>query len=168
MQSSIKISGVRETVKELKRLDPDLLKQLRRDIKNEPGIVDAMSAIKSKVPSISPLPGMVHGGRTRYGKPRVSVSFRPSVRLDTAKQRSIITINTTSPKDAIGFQIIDLVGKGNRGSTPKANAMKSKLGGSASRYVWKSIEGKEPGMRRAALNIINDYANKANVRLKIK
>jgi hypothetical protein len=93
--------------------------------------------------------------------------------LDTALTKvndkgSIITINTTSPKDAIGFQIIDLVGKGNRGSTPKANAMKSKLGGSASRYVWKSIEGKEPGMRRAALNIINDYANKANVRLKIK
>lgn len=168
MQTSVKISGLKETIAELKKLDPELLKQMRKDIKNEPGIVNAMSAIKSAAPSISPLSGMMHNGRTGYGKPRVSTSFKPSVRLDRAKQRSIVTINTTAPANAIGFQIIDLVGKGNKGNSAKAQGMKSKLRGTPSRYVWKSVEGKEPAMALAVLNIINDYSNKVNVRLRIK
>jgi hypothetical protein len=168
MQTSVKISGLKETIAELKKLDPDLLKQMRKDIKTEPGIVNAMSAIKSAAPSISPLRGMMHNGRTGYGKPRVSTSFRPSVRLDRAKQRSIVTINTVSPSNAIGFQIIDLVGKGTRGNSAKAQGMKAKLRGQPSRYVWKSVEGKEPAMAQAVLNIIKDYSNKANVRLKVK
>jgi len=168
MQSSVKISGLKETIAELKKLDPELLKQMRRDIKNEPGIVNAMSAIKSAAPSVSPLRGMRHNGKTGYGKPRVATSFRPGVRLDNAKQRSIVTINTTPPKGAIGFQIIDLVGKGNRGNSPKAQGMRAKLGGQPSRYVWKSVEGKEPAMALAVLSIITNYSNKANVRLKIK
>jgi hypothetical protein len=168
MQSSIKISGLKETIRELKKLDPELLKQMRRDIKKEPGIVNAMSAIKSAAPSVAPLSGMMHNGRTGYGKPRVSTSFRPGVRLDRAKQRSIVTINTVSPKNAIGFQIIDLVGKGSRGNSPKAQGMKSKLRGQPSRYVWNSVEGKQPAMAQAVLNIIMDYSKRANVRLRVK
>ena len=168
MQSSIKISGIKETIAELKKLDPELLKQMRKDIKKEPGLVAAMSAIKSKTPPTSPLKGMLHGGRTGYGKPRVSTSFRPSVRLDTAKQRSIVTINTAPPKNAIGFQIIDLVGRGNRSNSAKAEGMKQKLGGQPSRYVWKAIEGKEAGLSQGVVNIIEDYSKKANVRLRVK
>ena len=168
MQSSIKVTGIKETIAELRKLDPDLLKQMRKDIKNEPGIVNAMSAIKSKAPSISPLKGMLHNGRTGYGKPRVATSFRPSTRLDTAKQRSIVTINTTAPKNAIGFQIIDLVGRGSKGNSAKAKGMKEKLRSQPSRYVWKAIEGKEAGMSQAVVNIIDDYSKKANVRLRIK
>lgn len=168
MQSSIKATGIKETIAELKKLDPDLLKQMRKDIKNEPGIVNAMSAIKSKAPSISPLKGMMHGGRTGYGKPRVSTSFRPGVRLDRTKERSLVTINTVSPKDAIGFQIIDLVGKGRMGNSKKARGMARKLSGQPSRYVWSAIEGKQAGMTQAVVNIIEDYSKKANVRLRIK
>jgi hypothetical protein len=79
-----------------------------------------------------------------------------------------VTINTVSPSNAIGFQIIDLVGKGTRGNSAKAQGMKAKLRGQPSRYVWKSVEGKEPAMAQAVLNIIKDYSNKANVRLKVK
>jgi hypothetical protein len=168
MQSNIRIDGIRETIAELKKLDPDLIKQMRRDIKNEPGIVNAMSAIKSKAPSISPLKGMIHGGRTGYSKPRISLSFRPSVKLTRANQRSIVTINTTAPKNAIGFQIIDMVGKGSKGNSPKAKGMKQALRGNPSRYVWKAIEGKEATIAQGVISIINDYAKKANVRLRIK
>jgi hypothetical protein len=168
MQSSIKVTGIKETIAELKKLDPDLLKQMRKDIKNEPGIVNAMSAIKSKAPSISPLKGMMHGGRTGYGKPRVATSFRPGTRLDRAKERSIVTINTTPPKNAIGFQIIDMVGRGKRANSAKAKGMARRLGGQPSRYVWKAVENKEAGMSQAVVNIIDDYSKKANVRLRIK
>lgn len=168
MQNSVKITGIKETVSELKKLDPELLKQMRKDIKNEAALVDAVSAIKSAVPAVSPLSGMMHNGRTGYGRPRVNTSFKPSVRLDIAKQRSIITINTTPPKDAIGFQIIDMVGKGARANSPKARGMASELGGQPSRYVWKAVEGKEDNLAKGVLNIIEDYSAKANVRLKVK
>jgi hypothetical protein len=46
--------------------------------------------------------------------------------------------------------------------------MRQKLGGQPSRYVWKAIEGKEAGLSQAVVNIIDDYAKKANVRLRIK
>jgi len=153
---------------ELKKLDPELLKQMRRDIKREPGLVNAMSAIKSKAPAISPLRGMIHNGRTAYARPRVATSFKPSVRLDRANQRSIITINTTPPKDAIGFQIIDLVGKGKKRNSRKARGMSQGLGGQPSRYVWKAVEGKEQSLSQGVLNIITRYSNMANVRLRVK
>lgn len=168
MQSSIKATGIKETIAELKKLDPELLKQLRKDIKNEPGIVNAISAIKSKAPAISPLKGMLHNGRTGYAKPRVSTSFRPGVRLDRTKERSLVTINTVSPSNAIGFQILDLVGTGRKGNSAKARGMARRLGGQPSRFVYKAIEGKEAGMTQAVVNIIADYSKKANVRLRIK
>jgi hypothetical protein len=168
MQSSIKITGIKETIAELKKLDPDLLKQMRKDIKNQPGIVNAMSAIKSAAPSISPLKGMLHNGRTGYGKPRVSTSFRPGGRLDTAKERSLVTINTAPPKNAIGFQIIDMVGRGSKGNSPKAQGMAKKLKGRPSRYVWRAVEGKEPAMAQSVIKIIEDYSKIVNVRLRTK
>jgi hypothetical protein len=168
MQSNIRIDGIKETIAELKKLNPDLIKQMRKDIKDQPGIVNAMSAIKSKAPSISPLKGMVHGGRTSYRKPRVSLSFRPSVKLDRANQRSIVTINTVAPKNAVGFQIIDMVGRGSKAGSAKARGMQQGLGGRPSRYVWKAIEGKEATIAQGVISIINDYSKKANVRLRIK
>ena len=168
MESSIKITGLKETMSELRKLDPDLLKQMRQDIKKEPGLVNAMSAIKSKAPALSPLSGMIHGGRTAYARPRVATSFRPGVRLDRAKERSIVTINTTPPKGAIGFQIIDMVGRGNKANSAKARGMQQGVGGRPSRYVWKAIEGKEQGLSAAVIAIIKRYSEKANVRLRVK
>jgi hypothetical protein len=168
VQASVKITGIKETMSELKKLDPELLKQMRRDIKTEPGLVNAMSAIKSKAPAISPLRGMIHNGRTAYARPRVATSFKPSVRLDRAKERSIITINTTAPKNAIGFQIIDMVGRGSKRNTGKARGMQKGVGGRPSRYVWAAVEGKEQSLSNAVFSIITKYSNMANVRLRVK
>jgi hypothetical protein len=165
---SIKATGVKETLIELKKLDPELLKQMRKDIKNEPGLISAVSAIKSNIPPISPLSGMMHNGRTAYKRAKVSTSFKPSVRLDRVNQRSIVTINTAPPKDGIGFQIIDLVGKGPRKGSRKAQGMQAKLVGLPSRYVWKAIEGKEATLSGAVVSIINRYSEKVNVRLRTK
>ena len=168
MVAKIKLAGVKKTLTELKRLDPELVKQMRKDIKNEPGMVNAMSAIKSKAPTISPLRGMIHNGRTAYARPRVAASFKPSVRLDRAKERSIVTINTTPPKGAIGFQIIDMVGRGSMRNSRKARGMQQRLGGKPSRYVWAAVEGKQGQISLAVASIIQKYSQQANVRLRVK
>jgi hypothetical protein len=168
LQTSVSVTGIKETISELRKLDPDLLKQLRSEIKTEPGLVNAMSAIKAQAPAISPLRGMMHGGRTGYAKPKVSTSFRPSVQVDSPRERPIITINATPPKNAVGFQIIDMVGRGRKANSAKARGMQKRLGGRPSRYVWKAVEGKQQGLSAAVLSIINKYSAKANVRLKVK
>lgn len=187
MKTSIKISGVKETVSELRRLEPDLLKQMRKDIKKEPGMVNVVSSIKAQIPAVAPLSGMLHTGRTSYGKARVSTSFRPSIRLDSAKERSIISIVTAPPKEQVGFEIIDMAGRGSgvprRTTTPsyawkgttrthtittQGRSMISALSGAASRYVWKAVEGKESSLNKAALNIIEQYSKKVSVRLRTK
>jgi len=169
VESKINVTGVKETVAELKRLDPDLHKQMRKDIKNEAGLLNAMSAIRSNAPKVSPLRGMMHNGRTGYGVPKVTTSFRPSVRLDRVSERSIVTIDTKAPKDAIGFQIIDMVGRGNRANSRKALGMQRGLGiKRPSRYVWPAVEGKTSELNRAVVSIIDKYSRLANVRLRIK
>ena len=187
MQSSIKISGVKETISELRKLEPELLKQMRKDIKKEPGIVSAISAIKSKAPPVAPLSGMTHSGRTSYGKPRVSASFRPSVRLDKVNQRSIISIVTTPPKNQAGFEIIDMAGRGGgrarkqttrpyqwkgvirtHSISTQGREMINALSSAPSRYVWKAIEGRQASLTKSALNIVENYAKKANVKLRTK
>ena len=135
----------------------------------------ALSAIRSRIPSVSPLQGnqfgyggMNHSGRTSYKIPKVSVSATPSKRLDFANQRSIVTIQVRSPKNGVGFEIIDMVGRGKDANTSKAQGMKKKLGGSPSRYVWKGFEQRREAITKAVVNILDRYAKIVNVKLKVK
>ena len=175
MVAKIDVEGVQSTIKILREFEPDLYKQLIKDIKTEPGMTAALSAIRSRIPSVSPLQGnqfgyggMNHSGRTSYKVPRVATSVTPSKRLDFGNQRSIVTIQVTSPKNGVGFEIIDMVGRGKNANTRKAQGMRRKLQGSPSRYVWKGFEAKREGITKAVVNILDRYAKIVNVKLKVK
>jgi hypothetical protein len=175
LEYKIDIEGIQETVYILKNAEPELLKKMSAEIKAEPGLNSAMSAIRSRIPTVSPLQGnqfgyggMNHSGRTSYGGAKVSPSFKPSVRLDRGNQRSLVTIVTQTPKNAVGFEIIDMVGRGARGNSAKAVGMRRKLGGSPSRYVWKGFEERKEGIVRGVVAIIDRYAKQVNVKLRIK
>jgi hypothetical protein len=169
MVAKIDVEGVQSTIKILREFEPDLYKQLIKDIKTEPGMTAALSAIRSKAPPISPLSGMLESGtKWKYQPPRVTTSVTPSKRLDFGNQRSIVTIQAVSPRNAVGFEIIDMVGRGRKGNSPKAEGMKKKLRGSPSRYVYKGFEQRQAGVTQAVLNILNKYAKIVNVKLKVK
>jgi hypothetical protein len=175
MVAKIEVEGVQDTIKILRQFEPELYKQLVKDIKNEPGLNFAMSGIRSRVPSVSPLQGnqfgyggMNHGGRTRYKVPKVSTSVTPSRRLDFANQRSIVTIQVVSPKNGVGFEIIDMVGRGKNANSRKAQGMKRKLVGNPSRYVWKGFEERREGVTRAVISILDKYSETINIKLKVK
>lgn len=170
----IDVVGLENTVYELKKFEPELYKQMQKDIKTEPGLQEAVSAIKSRIPTISPLQGnefgyggMIHNGRTSYAKPTVSVSSKPSMRLSMAQQRSLVKIEVKTPATGVGFEIIDLVGRGKNANSRRARAMQDKLGGSPSRYVWKGFEERREGINKAVVAIIQRYSNKTNAKLRI-
>lgn len=175
MDIAFDVQGVQDTVALLRKIEPDSLKALRKEILNEPGLTAAVSAIKSQVPQVSPLQGgefgyggMIHKGRTRYVVPTVKARSPLNTSLRGRNQKTIVSIDTVSPVDGIGFEIIDLVGRGKNGNTKRAVAMRGKLGGTPSRYVYKNFEQRVPGIEQGLTNILQRYAEKVNVRLRAR
>ena len=174
MDYKIDVEGIQETLSILKKAEPSLLSKLRSEIKNEPGLQGAMAAIKSRIPSVSPLQGnefgyggMNHNGRTSYKgavvKPLVTTS---TSRLAARGYSRLVTISTAPPSDGVGFEIIDMVGRGAKANTRQAQGMIRKLGGSPSRYVYKGFESKEEGVAVAVRSIVEKYAAIVNVKLR--
>jgi hypothetical protein len=174
MEIQFDVQGVRDTLALLRKIEPDSIKAMRSEIENEPALTAAVSAIKSRIPTVSPLQGnefgyggMVHGGRTSYRPPAVKVKSPLRTALRGRSQASLVVIDVSSPPKAVGFEIIDMVGRGSKGNTPKAIGMRSKLPNTPSRYVWKGFETKAKGIETAVNNILQRYANKVNVKLRV-
>jgi hypothetical protein len=169
----VEVEGLGETLNLLKKFEPELFAQMRKEIINEPGVATVLSEIKSRVPPVSPLQGnrkrqggMLHKGRTRYAIPKVRVFQRPNASLGkSGKERSLIGFEAVSPGNAVGFEILDIVGSGPNANSNNAQGMLKKLEGNASRYVWKGYERRQEGVSKAVLAIINRYSEKANGKL---
>lgn len=177
MEIRFDVKGVQDTVTLLRKVEPESLKAMRKEIQTEPALLAAVSSIKSNIPTISPLQGreeskgrggMLHSGRTSFAVPTVKVKTPFNTRgLRVKGESSIVVIDTQSPKNAVGFEIIDMVGRGPKGNTRKAQGMKEKLGGSPSRYVWKGFEERVKGIESGLNSILKRYADKVNVKLRV-
>jgi hypothetical protein len=175
MEIRLDVQGVRDTVALLKKIEPDSVKALRDEITSEPGLQAAVSAIKSRVPTVSPLQGnefgyggMLHNGRTSYKVPTVKAKAPLYTKVRGMNEKSIVVIDAESPKNGVGFEIIDMVGRGPNANTKKAQGMLQKLAGNASRYVWKGFEEKSQGIEQAINRILDRYAQKVNVKLRVR
>jgi hypothetical protein len=164
----IDVEGVQDTINILRRIEPEAIKQLRSDIKNDSGLNAAVSSIQSTIPALAPLSGMMnHNGRTQYKIPRVSTSFKSPRRTMTSQESSLITIVTSPPKDGVGFEIVDMAGRGSTGRTARGRSMIASLAKKASRYVYPGFEKKEQNLEDGIKKILDKYAEKANVKLRV-
>jgi hypothetical protein len=171
----VDVEGLGATVRELKKFEPELFNKMRKEIITEPGVASVLSSIESKVPKISPLlgnklgeGGMLHNGRTRYAIPKIRTYVRPTAKLGRGgKERSLIGFEAISPDDAVGFEILDLVGSGPDATSKNARGMLKKVKGKASRYVWKGYEARKEGVSSAVLAIVKRYTDKTNAKLKV-
>jgi len=122
--TTIRVQGVKEMLQLLDAVQPGSIKELRKDIRQiaEP----AVSAIRSNLPSTSPLSGMNHYGRTRFAGAQVKaeLAFGNSIRNQT---RSLVTLVVQSPGDAVGLEIADMAGR------------KTMMHGPALTYEYKGV-----------------------------
>ena len=105
---TIRIQGVKETLQLLDAVQPGAIKELRKDIRQiaQP----AVSAIKSALPTSSPLSGMNHYGRTRFAGAKVNAQLLlgNAIYSDTIP---LVRLQVVSPGDAVGLEIADMAGR---------------------------------------------------------
>ena len=162
------VEGVAETLAAIRKIEPDGLKALRRDIKSDPGVSAAISSIESEIPVISPLSGMAnHAGRTSYKIPRVTASLRSPRRAMSRNESSLITLVTSPPKSGVGFMLVDMAGRGSTGNTARGRAMIAALQKRASRFVYPGFEKREQNVADGVKRILDKYAAQVNVKLRV-
>ena len=159
--ADIVYSNVRELTKQLKAIEPELRKQLIKDLKAVAKPVQA--AIVARIPNNPPLRGMRHNGRTswdnstnykgrRVPAKSVSVKFRAG---GSKKQgiTSLLSVQAMSP-------VVSLIDQARVGRSPQGVAMIRGLGMKASRYVWPAAMQALPQAEAEARRILNDASQK--------
>lgn len=114
--TKINVQGVREMLQLLDSVQPDAVRALRKEMRRI--ALPTVSAIKSNLPSSSPLSGMNHYGRTRFAGAEIKteLAFSNSIR---AKTKSLVTLVVQSPGDAVGLEIADMAGRKTMMNGPK-------------------------------------------------
>ena len=122
--TTIRVEGVREMLQLLDAVQPGSINALRKDIRQiaEP----AVSAIRSNLPSSSPLSGMNHYGRTRFAGAKVSAQLLLG-RAINSTTIPLVRLQVESPGDAVGLEIADMAGR------------KTMMHGPALLYEYKGI-----------------------------
>jgi hypothetical protein len=189
--AKVKVYGIDQTVAQLKLLDENLVKDLRKDLRiaAEP----IATSIKAYIPNQAPLRGMNHSGRTSWNpsgmKVSVKTSFTKRVVRNEASLVSIVVGGKKGTPGAAGLQIADMAGRRNkvgRGRTreyaykggTRTHALNgqgremidylSGRNGPASRFVWRAAMIQLPAVQSAVLVSLEKASKKVNARLVTK
>lgn len=163
------VRGLQETLRELRKFHPDLLKELRKDLRKtaDPIVKDA----RSRVPA-QPASGWREGGRIGFKQSKARSGYklrmRSSARVSGMKG-SAATIDLVQ-NNAAGA-IWDQAGqRGNyKPPTQRGAAFVDALtrsSGKAQRGLWPASVGKRKDLARAFEASIRDAERKANLRMK--
>ena len=136
--TNINVQGVREMLQLLDSVQPDAVRALRKEMRRI--ALPTVSAIKSNLPSSSPLSGMNHYGRTRFAGAQVKteLAFSDSIR---SQNKPLVTIVVQSPGDAVGLEIADMAGRKTMMNGPKLTYEykgRGRIGGSGRQNPTKS------------------------------
>lgn len=187
----VKFYGVKETVALMRKVEPEMLKDMRKSIRTigQPAVL----AIRTNSPKVAPMSGMAGNGRTAYTTPKVNLRITPGQRSYGfgSTTSNLVAITATGSGRQVGFDIADMAGRANNpgkyrqtrpfvdprtGQTVRrringqgANmiqVLQSRSGKTASRYVYKSIEDKMPQIRAEIAKVIertmDDFTRRIN------
>ena len=185
-----KFYGVKETIREMRKVEPQMLKDLRRNIRQiaQP----AVSAIKSASPKVAPLSGMAHNGRSGYTTPKVTIQVTPSARSGFGRTTAnLVAIKAEGSGKQYGFEIADIAGRANDDGkytqtrqfvdprtgqivrrringqgTNLIRVLNARYKTPPSRFVYGQIDDKLPAIRREVSRVIdrtmNDFSRRLN------
>jgi hypothetical protein len=148
---------VNQFLRSLKRVDPDLRKQLVRRVKEIGKPVQ--TAIKNNLPAISVLRGMNNNGRLGWGigKPADSTTLRfKATASKTSAISPLLSVVVNSPATVV----TDMAGRRSEGNTKSGRAMIARLNRErrASRYVYPAGDQSKPEVEHQIKATIEEAA----------
>lgn len=172
---TIQVQGLKETLRDLQKLEPELRKQINKDIRRT--VKPVADFINSNIPGQAPLSGMDHSGRTGWRNRKavaIKLDARKPRRYVDKPGRTITSVVRITTKDA-PTAIVDMAGKAGGGSSraPQArrrpnfdNALSARLG-APSRFMWRDTEGQIELVSEELVKIIHDVEQEVNKSLKV-
>ena len=186
------VYGVQQTIAALKQIDPELLKQTRKDLKvaAEP----IATSIRAYIPNQPPLRGFRHNGRTSWKPSGIQIKVKTDFsKRAFAGERSLVRIVVGGRKNATGMaalEIADMAGKVNKIATSgrttpynykgtkrthakrgQGRAMIDYLSGSfssPSRFVYRAAELHKAKVQQTVLESLQKVSKKVNNELLVK
>ena len=151
----LEIKGATETVKALRRLDPELRKEFNRNARQ---VVKPITDLAKSKYTRLPLSGFRRRWTVR-GRPITPVTigrFRSGVtfKVDTSKKRSSLFV--VQQKNATA-SIYDMAGR-KTGGNQLAASLEAAGWGTASRVMWPSTEARFSEVTHALTELVNEAA----------
>lgn len=152
-------SNVRELLRQIQSIEPDLRKELVKDLKAIAKPVQA--EIVSAIPARAPLRGMNNNGRMSWDNAvnykgrktpakSVTVKFRSGNSRFTAIT-SLVSVQVNSP-------VVSMIDMARNSNTPQGQHMVATLGRKPSRYAWPAAERALPKAEAEAKKILDAAA----------
>ena len=172
---TVQVQGLKETLRDLQKLEPELRKQINRDIRRT--VKPVVDFINGNIPAGPPLSGMDHNGRTGWNRRRavaMKLDARKPRRYVDRPGRTVTSVIRITTKDA-PTAIVDMAGKAGGGSSraPEsrrrpnfAAALTARLG-QPSRFMWRDTENQISLVSNELVKIIKDVENEVNKDLKV-
>jgi hypothetical protein len=167
--AGVKVTGVKEVLKELKELEDGSINELRREIRKY--LADDISAAYRYVQASEysmvfgvQNAGMFHNGRTGFSTPTIKTAVRPRSRS------SIISINATGTNGKFGYDILEKAGSRTMGKTASGRALIGMLQkhfppNKAGRFVFAAIQKRLRYISMDIKLILDRYSDKVNSRI---
>ena len=166
--ATLDASDVRAALRELRKIEPDSVKDLRKDLRSK--LVPFAAQIASTVPIDPPLSGLANNGATAWSPVKGKVGFTPGKNRVNATNLVAIRIDPLNKKR--GLYIAELAGSRSGGSTPQDGNLISVLNqrrpmkGRGGRFAYAQFRLLRPDILKTAERILNNTFARIDRRLK--
>jgi len=157
--ATVTVNGVKETLRELGKIEPELAKQIKKDVKliTASVVADAKSAVPNDV--LSGFARQWQGGRlTPFSGEQVRKSI--TTRFSN-RRRGAVAVFAVVMKSAIGT-VVDMAGRSSTGNL--ASALEARFG-RASRIMWPAYERNATQVEQDLQQVVDIIQRETNSRL---
>ena len=172
-QFAVNASDLKVILRELRELDPNLKKELQKEMRTE--LKPFVQKLKGGIPSESPLSGFANaapGSRYRWTPVTGTTKTPLGKRAKKPGFYPVVSMSFRSRNKGAGFEIMELAGSKTSGRTPQGRAMIAALAerapivGGLGRFVIPEGKKEAPEATKVAKDIIRKFADKVSRRLR--
>jgi hypothetical protein len=165
---TVNAEKIRDAVKELRNVDPNLVKELRKELRSK--ISPLARQVADNVPTDPPLSGFGNTGSTGWSDVVPKISFTPGRSRKTGNHLVSIRVQPRAAKR--GLYIAELGGSRTRGASNRGRAMIRNLNsrypmkGRGGRFAYTKFRLLRPDAVNLAKDALNRYVTQVNRKLK--